>query len=559
MTTATHLICAERAQAQWTRVPCAGSVPEVAAAYFPSTYYEDVVVNADMLQVGTNGETLKAIAYGRRVDPNTPGSSADAWVYAEDYGGNSCNFQLMMPNACEPDIALGAADAQNGSAYRAIIVYKSNNDLYADIWELDDVGLPGFHAVNLAVFGPLNNSGSGYLMDDYHNDPHVDMWSDTTQLDPATGLPTMHQFAIVWTEGLRKWPWCVPPSMINGSPWYPSPLPVTADVLKIATGDILTLSINPPVPLDTSAYSPDVACVYDHTDPTSPLKAEIVQSGNCSGRFEVLEYDVASKTATSVAAPAFGAFSPRIEAMSQYYGGQDYKWMVSATVSSVGMSPQQQVWNFYPTSSGLGQSWASGMYPLPSDSDIKAPCVAAGVSPYFSSDIGNQQYTIGFYPRTKTDLTEIAWTTNAGLVSNNYYIPNCLPVNYHWDAARSMAVTNCSNSGLDLLTAWYDGASIIYKHSPNAMVFRPGHTTGISTAGGATRVTAYPNPASDLLHLRGATAGAGYQLTDLSGRTVQNGTVGKEQTIAVQGLAPGSYLLRLSEGGNSQTIRFTKQ
>ncbi|MBS1629866.1 MAG: T9SS type A sorting domain-containing protein [Bacteroidetes bacterium] len=559
ITTAMASVCLflflPHAHAQWVPVPCAGSVPENHVAPFPATLNEDVVVNADMIQVGRGGQTLKAIAYAKR------GSSPQGYVYAEDFAGHSVNFALATSGACKADIALGASDAQGGVAsYRAVIAYQANNQLYYDIWSFKDVGLPTFAATHVSTTGPLNQPGD--LLDDYHNDPHVDMWSDLNVLDPATGLPTMHKFAIVWTEGIRKWPWCVPPDMINGVPFYPNPLPIYADQLYITVGDLNGAVYVPPLPIDTGFYQPDVACVTDNSSGTAVEKAEIVHSYICNGSFQVVEFDVPTRTTTMVwNASVGGLFSPRIEAMSQYYGTGDYKWMAVSSVSNIGLIPQWQAWNFYPNpGGGVTWNWVSSMYSNPTDSDMKAPCIAAAVDPGMSSDLGNQQYTIGFFPRTKTDLTEIAWTTNAGLVSSNYYIPNCGMVNYPWDAARSMAVTSCSNSGLNLLTAWYDGMDIVYKESPNAMVFKPGQSTGVGyTTNSSGTLSIWPNPANDELRLGGARAGSAYQILDLSGRQVQAGSVGKYLTVSVHSLVPGSYLLQISGDARRQTTRFIKQ
>jgi hypothetical protein len=91
------------------------------------------------------------------------------------------------------------------------------------------------------------------------------------------------------------------------------------------------------------------------------------------------------------------------------------------------------------------------------------------------------------------------------------------------------------------------------------MVFKPSHPTGISGTPNVA-LSVYPNPASEGLQLTGVSTGAAYQILDLTGRRIQDGTVPADHRLAIKELAGGSYLLQLSdESNNRQTLRFTKQ
>ncbi|GAA3931063.1 hypothetical protein GCM10022406_15460 [Hymenobacter algoricola] len=67
------------------------------------------------------------------------------------------------------------------------------------------------------------------------------------------------------------------------------------------------------------------------------------------------------------------------------------------------------------------------------------------------------------------------------------------------------------------------------------------------------RLALYPNPATDVLHLPALPAGAPVQLLDTRGRVARETTVSVgTQTIAVQGLAPGLYMLRATDARGRQ-------
>ena len=65
----------------------------------------------------------------------------------------------------------------------------------------------------------------------------------------------------------------------------------------------------------------------------------------------------------------------------------------------------------------------------------------------------------------------------------------------------------------------------------------------------ASSITVYPNPCDDVLHLKGAAAGTGYAVSDITGREVFSGvTAGHSTTLDVSELTSGIYLLKLGHG-----------
>ena len=85
-------------------------------------------------------------------------------------------------------------------------------------------------------------------------------------------------------------------------------------------------------------------------------------------------------------------------------------------------------------------------------------------------------------------------------------------------------------------------------------------TTRVTTLQSAPGVRVYPNPANEQVTIEGAPAGP-IAVMDLQGRTIlassTNGAARVQLDIA--SLAPGSYLLRASNGTGAMLGRFTKE
>ncbi|RZJ91740.1 MAG: T9SS type A sorting domain-containing protein, partial [Hymenobacter sp.] len=74
----------------------------------------------------------------------------------------------------------------------------------------------------------------------------------------------------------------------------------------------------------------------------------------------------------------------------------------------------------------------------------------------------------------------------------------------------------------------------------------------------ATSPTLYPNPAHSYLTVNLA-AGEEVQLLDLTGRTLQKTILPASGQLSVEPLPTGTYLLRVSVGGQPRVLRFTKE
>jgi hypothetical protein len=78
---------------------------------------------------------------------------------------------------------------------------------------------------------------------------------------------------------------------------------------------------------------------------------------------------------------------------------------------------------------------------------------------------------------------------------------------------------------------------------------------GIGITENELNVAAYPNPATDVLHVQGG-ANLNYEITDYVGRTLLAGSVDDDK-ISVNKLRPGQYVLRLTDGQRATTILFS--
>lgn len=89
--------------------------------------------------------------------------------------------------------------------------------------------------------------------------------------------------------------------------------------------------------------------------------------------------------------------------------------------------------------------------------------------------------------------------------------------------------------------------------------FSCGGITTAMTEHPSRQLTAWPNPAADGVVLEGVTGPSLFVLADAMGRTVRAGRLaGKRPILGLEGLAHGTYLLRLQDG-SGRTVRIVKQ
>lgn len=121
-------------------------------------------------------------------------------------------------------------------------------------------------------------------------------------------------------------------------------------------------------------------------------------------------------------------------------------------------------------------------------------------------------------------------------------------VNYDWDINRIYAVSNSSNSGFNILSAYHDGTDIIYKESPNVFAYKQGNTTTVKNITNKSKTQVYPNPASDKIYLS-QIGQVPYTITDITGKMVAAGNY-DEKGIDISKLSSGFYIVKMKNGFN---------
>ncbi len=496
----------------------------------PSPCHDDLVVNCDMLQTSAGGMPIKAVAWDDRI--------GSTYLYFEDNAGNAAPIEQF--EGLRPDIVL-ADDKFNPNNYRAAVVYIDGGYYpHINFYLLTGVGTSSFTVTQTGSIplspNPVNHNTLGILYDS-EGMPHIDMWSDVNNPNPATGLAGMYEYVVTWEEGYN---------------------------IMYAYGDVSTNSWNGmpiPLPISPQKDQPDVSC-YTEVNTGQRVACFVYRTAN---GLEVTELDMATLAhagASPYTVTTKKGWIPRIESMSQYNNRiEPAKWEV---VCSYGDFPTATAYN----AASLGAPQDLGG--LTGD-DSKSVCVAAGLQfTAGATDLGNKQYTAGIYQWASQNLYAREIDANVGIITNpNYYQINTNPMGA-WpspgeyclaDASKTLALSNCSNTGEYLLSAWYDGhdagngtgGAIWMKLSPNTtpMVFK---ATSLDNIQSGNDLTIYPNPAKDRAYLpkKGT-----YQVYDMKGQQVLEVTIANDNTIDVSALPIGLYIIRTVEGNS--VYRFTKE
>lgn len=564
----------------------------------------DAWLNCDMLEYNYRDDQsqqnfsgrLTAIVYGRHCW-STLGVPTESHVWVDD-GINQISIPLP-DSAADADMAL--AEFVNGSivTYYVCVVYDSIPFLWSPInpsipdyqyrtpffvvYQLTGVGtgtlgytLPGILPGTSLQPNPMklstnDSSGAGI---------HIDMFTDMANPNPYSGLPSTHYYGITWADGRAR-------------------------ELYYMHADLDPSSLTSPYPIPTGITGvdmPDVAAVTE-TKPGGSIEQELEIVYPQYPNLYVYEINLTTLASSFIQKleDSVYAFAPRIEAMSQYDAMASplpLKWQVNAIIGwnrqyygSTSGTPypvpqlppcgRPTVWhaagynnNTIPVTPSFSPNPCTGPAPYPMGTsqldisapiffseDIKAPCVAAGVSPAFNSNIGNQQYTVGFFPWQSHTSNYYERNINpfTGLfISPDAFEVSTTPVDYTWDVAQSFAISNSSNSGADIWSAWYSGTDIMYKLStPNVMAFRP-TALQTGTIKNPFGQHIYPNPVNSNLQIDGA-MGSEYRISDITGRQMTKGSLGSSNTVDVHNYAPGTYLLWLKDAtGKEKTTKFTK-
>ncbi|MEO6833623.1 MAG: hypothetical protein ABI169_15560, partial [Chitinophagaceae bacterium] len=426
--------------------------------YAAPTTNEDVVTNCDMLQ-DPQGVIKAATWSAMKGGPTFPGSNICQFM-VEDYNGNMVIQDINtspVSGAMQPDIVLANSPDDNGHpGYQVLVVYivpdiafrYAEGTAYLDVYDITNIGTPSI-GLSLRSTCILSTTCNGY--------PHIDMWSDANTL--TNGLPTMTDFATVWAEGTTGNLYGMF-GTVNSPCGMPTNLPTISGHSNIYMPDVACVTSNDPVRGATSrqielAYGNGVNNDTIRTiTATNVIHEEMQESGGSW-----------STTVGPTTLATYQPFAPRIEAMSQYSTNtHDAKWQIAVT--NLGGSSVNGYNNL--TSASLS---AFAYVPPVLNNNFQAAYVAAGIGRFLNTtNIGNRQYTAGYYPwGTPYNYSRDISAATGNIITPSPYVINTTsqPVEYWWDVNQSLSLSNCSNSGKDLLAVWADTFGIVYKYSPS--------------------------------------------------------------------------------------------
>ncbi len=514
-------------------IPCMSNVPHQVIATVSNPL--DVTINDDMLETNNylgNG-AWKAIAWG-----NTPfsGSPASSFYIEDPWSGSDI---ITLPSgAIGPDIVFyyGDSTAPNPTGIGALVTYMLGGKAYLERYKWS-----GNTASPVTpVFTSPKNLGN------CDRPPHIDMFSDGNNLQD--GLPSLHEFVVVWGAN-------------------------STNDLMMYFSDVPNWNVgSSPTSIGSDCFMPDVAATTDISNGDKIIyitygHATSLSSSVPSTSLELMEYNFTTGTPSTSTLASGSVYAPRIEAMSQYDPSMPYaKWQVAAPIGALSGFYPSVVYGFNDKGGSSGVDMSSVVSSvhswLPYSYAAMGACVAAGTGPAVNpGNIGNAQYTVGFYPWQYDSLyARDVDATSGNLITPGYaYLVTC-PVSdtiaYHWDLNQGIAVANSSNSGMDLLTAYFDGAQVAYKYSaPNTMSFRPSRNPKQAQEDNL-------QIEGNILHIKSSASGesrsnASYAITDMSGRVLINSGQKAGDAIDIGSLVPGIYLLRNAATGKA--VKFTKQ
>jgi hypothetical protein len=493
---------------------------------------------------------------------------------------------IPLPNgASNPDIVIGdVTGAGKGDNYLIGVVFEDGSgDVILHTYSVTGVG-SNSPTINTSTTSNVNlsNVGGGDIAD-Y---PHIDLFGDKNNLVYAPLSPNpspypnpwesynpllaiYHEFAITWhlyNNGSNKdeiWA-CIGELANPGSPSF-GPIDVVSGSDEGIFPDIAALTYHdapsPPDNADQAFF------ITYHTPNAQDLMLAHWESISSSWGTSAVygTYPVALETGTTSVA------YPRIEAPALMQTGTNAsRFGVVASVVPNGGSYAQ----IHAFAESMGNSISSQQVcTLSSTTNHYFPAITGTTSSslfytyagYSAFGIGTHQYSFGYYSTYNNG------GSNGDLYANfvDYYssmlntstfreINNTgLSSAFSGSDYAQLAMATATNTGENILTAWYDdGNAILYKFgTATSFAYKNSGVAGSNTHGG---YTVYPNPAKDVFAIEGA-KDAAYHITDITGHFMTAGQLDvQNNTINTSNFAKGIYMLNLTENGHVQRLKFIK-
>lgn len=544
-------------------------------------------INTDMQEIvqGTNRTQLVATA----IDYTDISFTRRSYVIIQSDG-----FNAFTPMACSLSFVANNIDIAIANNLNPLNNYEHDfiihivfedgtGNIFHDFVELNNVGLTTtFTTPSFSGGFPLNTTGSGTC-----SNPHIDMSADALFTTYGGSYYPLHHYAIVWEQDFAMFQ----PQGIYGLVGFWGSNGTATQYYNGAVTPIILADVS----------HPDVACLGYITPPVLPATASrnIYVSCISNGNGDVLKVEFeADKTinivggfSTVTVAPGFSFsewhYNPRIECIvaADLPGFAQEIWQIVCESDPGSGNREIRAYNnmtplFTPAAVyDLGTvATFTGNHAKPVVSGVGEGCHPGATNIYSH----NKHFTTSYYTE-HTNMGLNGGFNEGDYFANAIYQPTGYPAPFgpypdYYEINNNVlqssfvnklnepviATTSCSNTGHELFSVWYEGwdgggiGTVNYKFNGDTYSYKNG-TTGVANVNKEKDYNIYPSPATTTLHVQGADNTA-YSIVDAIGKTVASGTVtAGANTIAVNQLAAGTYIIQLTENGYTQQARFVKQ
>jgi Secretion system C-terminal sorting domain len=238
----------------------------------------------------------------------------------------------------------------------------------------------------------------------------------------------------------------------------------------------------------------------------------------------------------------------------------------TATISNGGTSPGYQ-WKKNGANAGTNNS----VYTYTPNNGDSVRCVmTSNIACANPITANSNSISMVVNPNVVTTLTIVGNTNvQTGVPTTYNAVTNVIGATYQWQVDGVNVGTNSSTFIYTPTTV--DAVISCYITLPTNICAFPSFATtkvtvhivaaGVSTVSSKSAFNLYPNPANNILHVDNLTTNVDYQLQNLVGMTVLQGTFTQEQnTLLIKELPSGIYLLQLTyANGQREVVRVVKE
>ena len=281
-------------------------------------------------------------------------------------------------------------------------------------------------------------------------------------------------------------------------------------------------------------------------------------------------------TTTAAGVYNITAYSTQITSYSTYYGNMSaWSWLYSSS----GTCPSITLTQIADLTLCSATLYAPAQYPVPPNASriYATPTLSANATYYILADGADGSYgNIGFTVQSPLDIklgdisalnvgnsNRVDWSTLSEEITDKFELQRSV------DGKSFETITSIGAKGYANRYSYVDNTPFTGINYYRLMMRDASGKTEYSKVVNATvqgkgfSVQAYPNPVSDELTIKvngNQSGNAELLLTDMTGKVIKRmGMNGAIQTVNMNGLASGIYLIKYVDDEQSQTLRITKE